>query len=311
MELTSHNYGIDRENLKEFVLNNPRLVTRKESKRYQGLSVLKYTRRVFFNNLWDQNEMLRHCRGLVVDADFNVVQLPFKKIYNYQENGAGVDWHPRTFVGVSRKVNGFMASLSVYNGKLLIGTTGSLDSDFVGYAETYLKDIDPSTLCPETTYMFEICHPDDPHIIPEKYGAYLLSIIYQGTEFYSFDNARLMLTYGDSAFQEIAKYAEVSEWYDPIPDMRFVDAVKMAREAPHEGYVIFNYTKGEMIKIKSKAYLFQKMVARKADIMALNMARVEEEFYPLIEKLRNDELFKVMPEQDRLEYMRNLLNSTL
>jgi hypothetical protein len=311
MEITSQNYGINREKLKEFVLNNPRLVTRKESKRYPGLSVLKYTRNVFFKNLWDQNEMLRHCRGLVVDADFNVIQLPFKKIYNYQENGAGVDWHPRTHVGVSRKVNGFMASLSVYNGKLLIGTTGSLDSDFVGYAETYLKDIDPSTLCPETTYMFEICHPDDPHIIPEKSGAYLLSIIYQGTEFYSFDNARLMLTYDDSAFQEIAKYAEVSEWYESIPDMRFEDAVKMAREAPHEGYVIYNYIQAEMIKIKSKAYLFQKMLARKSDIMSLNMERVEEEFYPLIEKLRKDELFKVMPEQDRLEYMRNLLNSTL
>jgi hypothetical protein len=45
--------------------------------------------------------------------------------------------------------------------------------------------------------------------------------------------------------------------------------------------------------------------------MAMNMDRVEEEFYPLMEKLRKDEAFKVMPEQDRLEYMRNLLNSTL
>ena len=311
MELTSHNYGIDREKLKEFVLNNPRLVTRKESKRYPDLYVLKYKYTVFFNNLWDQNEMLRHCRGLVVDADFNVVQLPFKKIYNYQENGAGVDWHPRTFVGVSRKVNGFMASLSVYNGKLLIGTTGSLDSDFVGYAETYLKDIDPSTLCPETTYMFEICHPDDPHIIPEKHGAYLLAIIKDGCEYYSFDYDLVQLDEEEFAVSEISRFADVEEWKTPLPTNRFEDAVKMAREAHHEGYVICNFNTNEKIKIKSKAYLFQKMVARKADIMALNMARVEEEFYPLIEKLRKDEAFKVMPEQDRLEYMRNLLNSTL
>ena len=34
MEIANHNYGINREELKNFVLNNPRLVTRKESKRH-------------------------------------------------------------------------------------------------------------------------------------------------------------------------------------------------------------------------------------------------------------------------------------
>lgn len=311
MEIANHNYGINREELKNFVLNNPRLVTRKESTRYPGLFVLKYTRRVFFDNLWDQHEMLKHCRGLVVDTDFNVVQLPFEKIFNYQENDAGLDWNPRTFVGVTRKVNGFMASVGVYGGKLLISTTGSLDSDFVGYAEAYLKNIDPSKLNPDATYMFEICHPDDPHIIPEKHGAYLLAIIMYGCEYYSFDANRVQLHDEYDAIDNISLYANIEEWDNPLPTMRFENAVKMAREAQHEGYVICNLNNNGRIKIKSKAYLFQKLVARKADIMALNMQRVEEEFHPLIAMLKKDEVFKVMPEQDRLEYMRNLLNSTL
>lgn len=311
MEIANHNYGINREELKNFVLNNPRLVTRKESARYPGLFVLKYTRRVFFDNLWDQHEMLKHCRGLVVDADFSVVQLPFEKIFNYQENDAGLNWNPRTFVGVTRKVNGFMASVGVYGGKLLISTTGSLDSDFVGYAEAYLKNIDPSKLNPHATYMFEICHPDDPHIIPEKHGAYLLAIIMYGSEYYSFDSVLIQVENEYSTIQHIGNFADIEEWNNPLPIMRFEDAVKMARDASHEGYVICNLNNNERIKIKSKAYLFQKLVARKADIMALNMQRVEEEFHPLIAMLKKDEAFKVMPEQDRLEYMRNLLNSTL
>jgi hypothetical protein len=311
MEIANHNYGINREELKNFVLNNPRLVTRKESARYPGLFVLKYTRRVFFDNLWDQHEMLKHCRGLVVDADFNVVQLPFEKIMNYQENGAGLNWNPRGFVGVTRKVNGFMASVSLYNGQLLIGTTGSLDSDFVGYAETYLKNIDPSKLNPHATYMFEICHPDDPHIIPEEHGAYLLAIIKDGCEYYSFDVNRVQLHDEYDAIENISLYANIEEWDNPLPVMRFENAIKLARNAQHEGYVICNLNNNERIKIKSKAYLFQKLVARKVDIMALNMQRVEEEFHPLIAMLKKDEAFKVMPEQDRLEYMRNLLNSTL
>ena len=40
-----------KEKLKQFVLDNPKLVSMKPAG--DGLFVLKYTRRVFFDNLWN------------------------------------------------------------------------------------------------------------------------------------------------------------------------------------------------------------------------------------------------------------------
>ena len=69
------------DNLINFIEANPQLVQVRQSVRYPKLSVIKYKKRVFYDNLW--NDILEECRGLVVDADFNIVSRPFTKIYNY------------------------------------------------------------------------------------------------------------------------------------------------------------------------------------------------------------------------------------
>jgi hypothetical protein len=65
----------------------------------------------------------------------------------------------------TKKCNGFMAALS----GSLVTTTGSFDSDFTRMASEYVSDVGI-----KETLLFEICHPNDPHIIPEKAGAYLI-----------------------------------------------------------------------------------------------------------------------------------------
>ena len=155
------------------------LVTRKESKRYPGLFVRKYTRKVFYDNLWHQNEELMEARGHVELADGTVVIRPFTKIFNRFENGTDID---RDELCLSvEKINGFMAAATYVPqlGKVVVSTTGSLESDFVGYAEKYITEevknyIQLSTQSKPATFLFEICHPDDPHIIQEKFGAYLI-----------------------------------------------------------------------------------------------------------------------------------------
>ena len=42
------------EELRDFIVNNPKLVTRRESVKYPGLYVIKYKRDVFFKNLWNK-----------------------------------------------------------------------------------------------------------------------------------------------------------------------------------------------------------------------------------------------------------------
>lgn len=52
-----------KDQLRKFVNENPKLVTMKSSG--DGLFVLKYTRRVFFDSLW--NDFLEECRGTIID----------------------------------------------------------------------------------------------------------------------------------------------------------------------------------------------------------------------------------------------------
>ena len=109
----------------------------KQSPRYPDLYVLKYNRKAFFNNLW--TEELEQCRGLVVDKDFNVVVRPFRKIFNYMENGTTFDRD--AMVTYTRKVNGFLGCLT-FSEKYgtIYSTTGSLDSD---YAEIVKYSLEP------------------------------------------------------------------------------------------------------------------------------------------------------------------------
>ena len=117
--------------LKEYVETNEHLVSMRESVAYPSLFVLKYKKKVFFDGLW--NEFLEECRGTIVDKDFNVVSRPFTKIYNYGIEAKAPKLADDTVVTAYRKVNGFMAAVTWYNGDILISTTGSTDSEFVGY----------------------------------------------------------------------------------------------------------------------------------------------------------------------------------
>lgn len=299
------------EQLKEFCVNRPKLVARKESKRYPGLFVLKYARRVFYDRLFSTYPILEELRGLVVDADFNVISKPFTKIYNFLEEGAGSNLTDDSLVNSTRKVNGFMATVKQYRGELLVSTTGSLDSDFVDMALEYLGGIEPHTLDPDFSYMFEICHPNDPHIVPEKSGAYFLAMVAQddGTTLYSYnfknqeDVRDLTRGFPDSI--------NIDEWLNPRPTMRFGDLKAEVKACEHEGFVITPVDDPTAtFKWKSPYYLVLKMFARKADILTLQKDRVEEEYFKLVKYIRqNATEFNALPEQDRLQYMREFLEN--
>ena len=47
---------------------------------FKGLSVYKYSRKVFFDNLWGLDERLKDCRGIVVDENNEIISYPFTKV---------------------------------------------------------------------------------------------------------------------------------------------------------------------------------------------------------------------------------------
>lgn len=288
--------------LKTYVEDNPKLVKRRQSTRYPDLFVIKYDHDVFYQNLWTPE--LEECRGLVVDKDWNIVAMPFKKIYNRFEHD--LDFLPDAKVTAVRKINGFMAA-ATYHPKhgVIISTTGSLDTEYVAVAEAHLR---PKVihwienLGHNLTWLFEICDPSDPHIIKEDPGAYLIG-------------ARNLLTGEMLSEQKLDTCYKTMEVMRPhyYANMSFSTVCKLTKECRHEGFVVHGPSMS--LKIKSPYYLINKFLARKrgerlidllCDIPSLRKT-VDEEFYPLLDHLEKHIEFPGMDEQDRLAVIQQFL----
>ncbi len=244
---------------------------------YRGLSVLKYHRKVFYNNLWNLDERLLECRGTVVDEDWNVVVLPFKKVFNLGENGVQVD--PEREVIIPDKINGFMAAATMTKKYgLIISTTGSLDSDYVKLARKWIEKGAPERMFTGRTYLFEICDKSDPHIVEEDEGAYLIGqrLIPDG----------LLCEEGSVDFEsKILNYKRPS-WK--------VIKFKDIPETKKEGFMVrCSKTQEVLCKLKSPHYLSKKALQRCGKNKAKRIFRdtenfrklLDEEFYGILNKI--------------------------
>jgi hypothetical protein len=275
-----------------------------------GIYVLKYKKKVFYDNLW--NKYLAHCRGTIVDADFNLVAYPFTKIYNYGIEKSAPVLADDVEVLAFRKVNGFMVSATWYNGDVLVSTTGSTDSDYVRMAremmlthmswEDWQLALAKADLM-DVTFMFECVHPNDPHIIPEKAGMYILG--YRENVWGS------RVGHND---QVLIDLAEMFGCYKPEVYATTVgNLVKQTKNVRHEGFVFYT-ADGVSAKIKSPYYLTSKWVARNprtdklVDLKRDIKLNLDEEYYPLVDAIReNIEAYTAMDEQARLAWVREQL----
>jgi hypothetical protein len=309
---------INPQELKDLVENHPKLVSAKRSTRYPELRVLKYTKKVFYDNLFDTHPLLVECRGLVVDNDYNVVVKPFTKVFNHHENGTTI--HRDELCTIVRKVNGFLGVATGYNGKTIFSTTGSLDSDFAVMVEKHLDGLwvpDGTTLC------FEICDPSDPHIIAETHGAYLIGG-HHGSDWYS----ESMLDWFIGGASVVARAFAGKSGFDGIyrpewqENIHFSDVVELSKEVKHEGFMVYGQESGTVLKIKSPYYLFTKFMARMGvERLAKGLENTQElkerrycdeEFYPVIDYLSGiREQFVAMDEQERIDCIRKFIGNAV
>ena len=145
-----------------------------------GLRVVKYSNKAFFLSAWDTIPDLREYRGLVIDADNNIVAYPFTKVHNINEHGIEETkeehFKGKTYQFVEKK-NGFLAVVSKHNNKLIVSTTGNVVSPYVSLARHWVNtipNIDKFDF-KNRTLTFEVVDTEvDPHIIFEGDGIYLI-----------------------------------------------------------------------------------------------------------------------------------------
>lgn len=141
----------------------------------KGLVTYKYAKKVMFENLWNAHPALMECRGITFDNEGNLIALPFRKSFNYKENGWWEDVPLNANVYMHKKYNGFMACVSRHNWQGLISTTGSTKSEFTNIARENLKE-EESYGALNGSYLYEIVDQFDPHIVNEKVGSYYLGL---------------------------------------------------------------------------------------------------------------------------------------
>jgi len=296
-----------KDELKEYV-ESSNLVNMKDAG--DGIYVLKYKKRVFYDSLW--NEYIAECRGSIVDKDFNLVAYPFTKIYNYGIEKEAPVLADDTKVTAFRKVNGFMVACTWYNGDVLVSTTGSTDSPYVAMAKemmlTHMCWADwqlafANTEMQGLTVMFECVHPNDPHIVPEKSGMYVLG--------YRENTWQSAVGHSHTMLLELG---EIFHCYVPECQVTSVAELgRMTKECKHEGYVFYT-DEGVSAKIKSPYYLTSKWVARNPrtdKLVDLNKDikhNIDEEYYGLIDAIRaNIVEYTALDEQARLVWVREQL----
>lgn len=258
-----------------------------------NLIIYKYSKSVFFKNLWNVNKFLLKARGIVLDNDGNIVQHTFDKIFNFNENGTGSDLKNEDKVIIVEKLNGFLGCITKHPNKneLLVTTTGSFNSEFVDMINSLINDDLKNRLLDylsknNKTLMFEVIHENDPHIISykkEEQGLWLIGA--RGKEY----NA---LTEKENVLDNIAKELKLPRpyWYETT----FGDMLNKIKNIEIEGFMVLDVDNHQAIlKAKSNYYLTTKFIGRMGnnniEMMYNNTKvfkqKIDEEFYELVDVL--------------------------
>ena len=271
-----------------------------------GLSIYKYKKNVFWDNLWHTDERLLDARGMVLDEEGNKVIWPFTKVFNYQENGTALPLDKEVIA--VRKVNGYLACARWWKGELIVSTTGTLDSQYAKWARELLEGSLLFSTFPQITFMFEICVEQDPHIIDEIPAAYLI-----GARSTASGNM-----WSEAALDDVADTFDFMrpEW----KVTRFGDILEYKRHAAHEGWIIRDVETDEILmKVKSNYCLSKKALMRmggkKVDILFDNPSLIkeslDEEFWSVAEFITQEfskEEWKEMNDQERRKVIEEYFN---
>lgn len=309
-----------KEHLSDYLYLNRDLINVKESERYPGLKVLKYKNKVFYKALWTPE--ICEFRGTVVDEDFNIVLRPPTKVFNYQEMGS--TFPDDLEVVAHRKVNGFLAHCTIFEDEFIVGTSGSLDSDFAVLARAWLEPFEQcirDSKYAHYTHIFEIVDWKDPHIIQEPQGAYLLAVRRPSWNASSSLLSPSAIKQYAESFNRLDCLLRANRILTSESELTTFGDIKLkVRGVRHEGYMVTEPLTGHQLKLKSPYYLTIKFLGRMGDKNLNHLfedpegfkQKIDEEFYELVDYISmNRSAYVEMTQQQRLYWLSAYFDRTL
>lgn len=128
------------------------------------LWIYNYTPVCQFEKIWDEYTMM--ARGLILDAQDNVVARPFKKFFNLGEHQGAL---PSGTPEIYEKFDGSLGILYWIGDDAYIATRGSFESEQAIKGTELLKGYRTLILDRTKTYLFEIIYPDNRIVV--DYGS--------------------------------------------------------------------------------------------------------------------------------------------
>lgn len=210
------------------------------------LFIANYTRKVQYERLWDG--YIEHFRGIIYDKDYNIVALPFSKIFNLQELDNYTSLLTQEVVAME-KMDGSLGILYEDSSSDIgwsIATRGSFTSEQATKANELLVYYMRAGFVPKKnhTYLFEIIYPENKRVVD-----------YDNQEYLYFLGVRC----NDEGSPLYSSYEYTGEEVDMFPKPRVqvgrIQALPQNRN--EEGYV-FHIGRPEsrsMVKLKNDEYV--------------------------------------------------------
>jgi RNA ligase len=200
------------------------------------LFIYNYTPKVQYDKLW--NEITLNTRGLILNANLDIVARPFGKFFNIEEHE--IYELPKLPFDVYEKLDGSLGILYWLNNKPFIATRGSFTSDQSIHATRILYNKYKRTfglLDRSCTYLFEIIYPENRIVV--DYGKMddliLLTVI---------DNFTGRERIEDVGFPIVKKFNGIND----------INHLRGLEEDNKEGFVI-RFENGFRVKLKFQEYV--------------------------------------------------------
>ena len=213
------------------------------------LRIYNYTNRAAFEPAWGDGT-IDYCRGLIVDADDNIVARPFKKFHNFQTQSIPETWLenlPKTIPTITKKMDG---SLGIWypdgTPEGAIATRGSFTSDQAIWATTFWKSGMRGYVpewAGEWTPLFEIIYPENRIVVDYKGQSAL--IVIAGIDIETGRDVPVAMFLGTF------HYHVVDQLY--VNDLVTLQMISDMNTPNEEGFVVA-YDNGLRVKIKFEDY---------------------------------------------------------
>ena len=236
------------------------------------LFIYNYTPKVQYDKLW--NEVTLQTRGLILDADMNVVEKPFGKFFNLEEHQP--EEIPKQPFEVFEKLDGTLGILYWLNDLPYIATRGSFLSDQSKHATEilygkYRHTFENLDRC--KTYLFEIIYPQNRIVV--DYGLtddlILITVIDKFT--------------GNESIEQIG-FPTVKR-YNGINNLQELRALE---ENNKEGFVV-RFKNGFRVKMKFPEYVrLHRIITGISNVVVWEYLSERKSFEELLEKVP-DEFF--------------------